>query len=253
MFLIFIKIISLAFKPLGIMLLLLTYSVFHKNSVKSKRITSVVLIFFFFFSLPVVNNLLLGYWEPSPKQISSLSNYDLGIILTGGIINENASKGENIFMGDSGDRAFQALRLYRAKKIKKVLISGGELFNPNSKLKTFEHNKIKEYLIINGVDTKDIIQENRSRNTFENAKFSSPYIKKYKSAVIITSAFHIRRAIACFKKQGHSLDFFPTSYLKTDEITNVIDFFPTTSAFKRNDILWNEMLGFIGYKLTGKI
>ena len=59
-----------------------------------------------------------------------------------------------------------------------------------------------EYLVKMGIDPRRIILEEDSTNTSENLEFSLSLIPKNASVVIVTSGFHIYRAVASGKKKG---------------------------------------------------
>jgi uncharacterized SAM-binding protein YcdF (DUF218 family) len=102
-----------------------------------------------------------------------------------------------ILGGDAGDRVFRALELHKAGAAPRFLISGaGDCF------------LIRDRLVLAGVNTNAIAMEPNSRNTRENAEFSIRLLKDQgvRSAIVITSWYHSRRALACFRKLGADLE-----------------------------------------------
>ena len=78
-----------------------------------------------------------------------------------------------------------------------------------------ESLETKKYLISHGIPKKDIITEHKSRNTKENAKFSAEILKKkYPNGkfILITSAWHMKRALLCFKRNNITIDGFATDF-----------------------------------------
>lgn len=103
-----------------------------------------------------------------------------------------------ILGGDAGDRTFRGLELYRANAAPKILISGdGDCF------------LIRSRLVLAGVNTNAILMEPFSRNTKQNAEFSVHLLRQkgMKRAIIVTSWFHSRRALACFRRFGSGIEF----------------------------------------------
>jgi uncharacterized SAM-binding protein YcdF (DUF218 family) len=101
--------------------------------------------------------------------------------------------------------------LYKLGKIKKILISGGSgsLLYPDES----ESEDLYDFCMIAGVRKKDILLENQSRNTHENAIYSLKIIEEENiegKVLLITSAFHMRRSIGCFKKEKIQFDSFST-------------------------------------------
>jgi len=71
---------------------------------------------------------------------------------------------------------------------------------------------------------------------------------------LITSAFHMKRAQACFKKQDVKFDVFSTDlYTGELEYTPFDLFVPNVGAIKTWTILIKEWLGMIAYKVAGYI
>ncbi|MGO4126574.1 YdcF family protein [Inquilinus sp. YAF38] len=93
--------------------------------------------------------------------------------------------------GDGPARAWQAAGLYRQGAAPKVLVTGfGDCEN------------IRRYMMDQGVPG-DVIQiECAARSTWENAVFSAPLLSAMgaRHAILVTSWFHTRRALACFRQ-----------------------------------------------------
>ncbi len=190
------------------------------------------------------------YYEDTNSKIEIKSNYEFGVVLTGGIIQNGV---EGIHLNGSGDRIWQALELYRNHKINKILITGGSP-KPKSSLRE-ESLKSKIYLEKNGVPSNDIILELEALNTYENAQKTAKYFKEQKvkpSILLISSAFHKKRAQACYLKAGLSTDFYPCSYISNPKLKpNIVSLMPSSSAFRDMDLLFKEWSGYIIYKIMG--
>lgn len=96
-------------------------------------------------------------------------------------------------------RAKAAIDLYKNKRAKKILITGGiGYFNKNKK--DTEANILYEYICSNGVNKDDIILECKSRNTYQNVKNSFELLSRIYninkiSIILITSDFHMKRCL----------------------------------------------------------
>jgi uncharacterized SAM-binding protein YcdF (DUF218 family) len=105
------------------------------------------------------------------------------------------------------------------------------------------------------VPAADILLEERSRNTRENAKYTQELLAKnpeIKSLVLVTSAFHQRRALGCFAKVGLRPQSFPADFYTTDRSwTPDYWLVPDMSALSRWSLLLHEMAGYFVYKVTG--
>lgn len=101
-------------------------------------------------------------------------------------------------------RINQGLKLYTSGLVNKILLSGG-IGSSNIDRKTPESIKMKNYLIDNGVPSKDIIMESNSRNTIENIYNSLDILKgmcnlSSTTFTLITSDFHMRRCLGLLSK-----------------------------------------------------
>lgn len=254
MFFVLSKTISFVLKPLGILFLFALLSLITKNHTKKKRLNGAFLILLYIFSCPaIINKFIKAYEFPSTK-IQNTKNYTYGILLTGGLVNESKSQGSALFLGPQGDRLWQTVELYRARKIRKIIISGGDGYDRKKENHATENDKAKEFLIKTGVSHEDILQEKDAVNTYENAKFTKKLVpQKTEKVLVITSGFHIKRAIACFKKQNIAAAGFATTPISENYPFKWQDLIPSMDAFKNADILANEVIGLVVYKILGYI
>lgn len=95
-------------------------------------------------------------------------------------------------------RARQGARLYAAGIAPRVLVSGGS-----------DCRSIRDVLLAEGVPRAAITVECRSTSTMENAAFSAPLLHALgvRKAVIVTSWFHTRRALLCFRSAAPEIAF----------------------------------------------
>ncbi|AFK02175.1 protein of unknown function DUF218 [Emticicia oligotrophica DSM 17448] len=256
MFYIASKFLSFFIMPMGILCLLLIYAIITKNRTKSKKATISAFIFLYIICNPFLNNELFLWWEVPPTSIINVKPHDIGIVLTGGVINEDKLPIENIFLGGSADRMGQAIELYKKGKIRKILISGGaiEILGKTQKL---EIEEMAKYMIISGVAKEDIILEKYAQNTRENAINCSKILKKYfpnQSYLLITSGFHLPRASKCFKKVGLKVDCFGADYISHERNFNWYNLIlPREGNFGSANLLFREVIGYNTYKVMGWI
>ncbi len=256
MFYILSKLLAFLLMPSGIILLLLFYILYHyKNRTKVKRATRVLTLFFFLCSSPWLSGKMAGRYEIPVRDISHYPVYDVGVVLTGGIMTEHLPATAGIHLNISGDRIWQALQLYKIRKIRKILISGFDQ-TAGEKNIIFEAELCRNFLITNGVNPADILLEKKARNTRENAIYSGKILKeKYPEAkiLLITSAFHMRRAEACFRKAGMKPDLHSTSFLAYHQPFSLSGFIPSASAFQTTTLLFKEWVGMAVYFAAGYI
>jgi uncharacterized SAM-binding protein YcdF (DUF218 family) len=200
----------------------------------------------------IINELCTAYEHPATSR-RKLEMHDIGIILTGGLMNEEKEPVDNLFLGSHADRFAQAILLYKEKKIKKILISGGDLKLISRPIKS-EGKLVAEFMIKCGVNPADIILENKSVNTYQNAKFTAELVrKKYpeQRLILLTSASHLPRAIACFEKQHLPVTPYGTDYMSKKRGFLWIQLIPSGYALEDAQTLLHEWIGYLTYKVMG--
>lgn len=105
-------------------------------------------------------------------------------------------------------RLDKGIELYNQGFAKYIIVSGGQ--GPGEDITEAEAMKI--YLISKGVDGKNIIMEDRSGNTLENIKNSKQIMdeKGFKTAVIISNKYHLKRASVMARKAGVNASYSGT-------------------------------------------
>lgn len=254
MFYILSKTFDVLLMPLTMAFIAIIYATIVKNRTRSRWIIGVSLLMLYLVSNPILVDVLLKWWEPVNYQTDT--TYEVGAVLTGGMTKRYDYTSKHVWHGKSGDRAVQAFELYKKGKIKKIIISGGERSFFGGKNNTSENDGIRQYLIDSGVRAEDIIQETNARNTRDNAVNTAKILKeqfKTNKCIVITSAFHIPRAMGCFEKAGVKPLAFPAHYLQENHDFWIDKLFPSEEALVAFYYVWHEMVGFATYKVMGYI
>lgn len=206
---------------------------------------------------PLLANTIFHYWEKPTNAISNNHSdvtYDYAVVLSGMASWDPAHDQYNF--GESADRLWEALRLHKNGKVKKILITGGNasIYYKQPPEAVILRNYLKEI----GIADSLILIETRARNTHENALYTTQIIKNTEQSnsplLLITSAYHMPRALACFAKSNlqctpYPVDFY-VPHIKTDFHSLVI---PSVAALEKWNILLHEWIGFLYYKLMGYI
>lgn len=197
-------------------------------------------------SIPLTAYILSKELEIPAMPISELNNAQAIVILGGGI-NGNSFEYESGVNANKGTLIRINYTAYLAKMSpnKLIVTSGGYTG------KYRDANVMKD-ILINAYNVKNpIITENKSRNTDENAKFVANILlpMHIKNVIVVTQAFHMRRAIMLFKKYG--LNPTPAStdyYISDDALTPVLSLIPTTGAMQQVSTIYHELIGYYIYK-----
>jgi uncharacterized SAM-binding protein YcdF (DUF218 family) len=231
--LILVKIMTWMASPIGFMLWgsLLGLIIFWLTRWKNyaRFLISLSIIQLAIFSSPIISGRLLGGLEERARLLEKSSQhaelilsgkkYAAIILLGGGVTPANPPNRPRPNLGSGANRAWHAVRLYRQGLAPKIIITGGRppSLETRENIQT-EAQAIKMLLIDFGIPDKVIFLEETARNTRENAEKIKPFLGEGRGA-LVTSAFHMPRAVATFKKQGLSVDAFPTDFNADPQIT----------------------------------
>src|SRR5690606_25038385 len=104
-----------------------------------------------------------------------------------------------------------------------------------------------------GMDITNIIFEGQSRNTYENALYSKRLAnpRPYENWLLITTAFHMPRAVGVFCKAGFPVIAYPVDHWTLPENLLRIEW-NFTAHFYDFNIALQEWVGLLVYRLTGK-
>ena len=191
MFYFFSKTITYLLTPAGWLITALLFAFFVKKAHYRRLAIGFGLCVFWLFGNSFLMNELALWWE-YPVQPNRLAFTDssnrVAVVLTGGMINGQKEipasaptqyGTQRFLLGHEADRAGQALYLYKTGAVQKILISGGAgdlPFQPTAV--SDEGQMTAQFLIVAGVRPMDVILENKSRNTHENALFTAPMLRK---------------------------------------------------------------------------
>jgi uncharacterized SAM-binding protein YcdF (DUF218 family) len=112
-----------------------------------------------------------------------------------------------------------------------------------------------DFLIQLGVPASDIVQENFSRSTYENAVECAKLVEPHniRKAVLVVDAVDMYRALRCCRNQGMELASSPCHYRATKFDASFFAFVPNAAAAGRCQRAWHEWLGTGWYWLKGRI
>ncbi len=255
MFFFLSKTLGYLVRPLVIicLLFLLAWLVKRPKLKRLLRIAGVILLFFF--SNEFIVNEVINAWEIKATPFSKIEQpYAYGILLTGTTQTEVGPE-DRVYVSSGADRINHSLYLYKLGHIKKLVISGGSGRIVDVGIR--EAEDLAELLVLMGMAREDIIIEKESRNTHESAvnvaKLLQP-LARPSDCLLITSASHMRRSLACFRKAGWTCDPFPTDFHgHYRRYSFDVLFIPKLEAIRWWEILFKEWTGYISYWLVGYI
>ena len=175
-----------------------------------------------------------------------------GILILGGATNPLLFKEfDQISLNGSAERLVESVMIIRKFEKAKVIFSGGSGIVNRSDL---GHSQVaKLFYKQMGVDTNKIFFEDKSRNTHENIIYSKKIAKPKKNEnwLLITSAFHMKRALLIAEKNNwkfipYAVDF---KNIKEFKLTPNLNLLSNLNSFQSG---LHEWLGLVSYYLMGR-
>jgi uncharacterized SAM-binding protein YcdF (DUF218 family) len=148
-------------------------------------------------------------------------------------------------------RCLYALELYRGWNSCQVLLSGGPSEGaPEGPLLA---DAMRDFMQARGVRPADLIVENRSRTTHENAVKCAAILRSrgIRRVVLVTDAKHMMRAALCFRHEGIEVVPAPCNYLTSKFQNRWDDYLPSPIGAGRIQEAFHEWLGIAYYRLRG--
>lgn len=256
MFFILSKILSFLISPFSWIAIGIVYTLFTKIPERKKKALIISSIIFLVFSNEFLAEEVIRSLESPNKNLTEKNHYDVAIVL-GGMINYDSENDKLIFNGNI-DRLLQTLILYRKGNVDKILISGGsgDMTYPDIK----ESELLLKFVTDLGFNKNDIWIETGSRNTRENALYSYDFLKtklehpEKQKYLLVTSATHMKRSVACFEKTGMKVDGYSTSRLAGPrKVTFQNTVIPKIWAIGMWEVFFHESIGYWSYKIAGYI
>jgi uncharacterized SAM-binding protein YcdF (DUF218 family) len=251
MYFYFSKLMGYILNPLAWIVIAMILAVFTRKPGKRKKFLIAAFLLLLIFTNPFIGDEAIRRWE-KPLTKAPTETYTAGIILGGDIASYDKAT-DRVLFRSGADRLMQAIELFNTGVIKKIIISGGPghiLYRDR-----MEADYIRNYLVNIGINESDIIYESRSMNTIENATFTAQLMKENNitgTALLITSALHMRRAVTTFEKQGVSVEPYPTSKITGERLYNIDHLLiPSVVTLKNWNLLIHEWIGYFAYKFMG--
>lgn len=227
------KLISSLFMPLsfGLVIGLVGLIALFKNKTKMAKIfLSLSFLWITLSAYAPISNLLISPLETQYKKLQTIPQGVKYIVLLG---------------GDMENRAWEVLRLYNKIDQVKIITTGyagrgdiPEAFKTTKKLQEI------------GIPKEDIVAFPNPKDTKEEAIQIKEYLKE-QQFILVTSSFHLPRAMALFQKEG--LDPIASSghflIKPSDKVFSV----PTAVNLQKTEIALHEYMGLLWAKLRGQI
>ena len=230
--------------PPGIFFLLFFFLAYCCWKRRQKRLSiTIFLVTFVFYlcSTSYVAGSLIGRLEDAYEPPSALPNADVIVVLGGGATSDTPDvTGTGTLCSIPANRLLTAVRLQKKLDIP-IVVSGGQIYEDSGREADIARRILKEL----GVSEDRIILENKSLNTTQNAQYTANILKEhnFKQPLLVTSAFHMERAMANFDKLGIAATPYPCDYMvNREKVFHFNKLAPSSQALEFTAIYMQENL-----------
>lgn len=215
--------------------------------------------------LLVTSNQLFASWLARSLEWQYLPPAEIPhtdvIVLLGGGTEPQQPPRDFPELNGAGDRLLHAAQLYQQGKAPAILASGGNITWLENRATT-PASDMAEILQLMGVPAGAIWQENQSQNTYENALFCARILKEkgITRVILVTSAMHMPRSVALFRKQGIEVIPSPADFSITtqgwQEMSSTpgawaVHLLPEAGSLSTISAVLKEYIGMFVYHLRG--
>lgn len=191
-------------------------------------------------SIGAVADRLMGDLERT-YDVPAEAQGDVIVMLGGGAIAEVQDvDGVGMLAQSPSSRLLTVLRLYYIHRLP-ILLSGGQVFSDTGS----EAEIARRVLRSLGVPDEMIYVEGNSLTTGQNARYSAEILRRegFVHPILVTSAFHLPRAVLNFEKEGVTVTPYPTDFwVSGDPQIYLIKFAPNAGALLTNTVYLQEKL-----------
>ena len=198
----------------------------------------------------------IGSWLYVPLETRFTSPPDSdavdGIVLLGGATSPGLTErwGQPV-LNQNSERLIAFVKLARRYPDARLVFAGVSSSLRPGRLR--EADVVKEVFRDIGFDANRVLYETRSRNTFENATFTHELVKPGAGErwLLVTSAFHMPRAIGCYRRAGWSVTAYPAGYRTSGRI-GLSWGLKASQRLRSFDLAAHEWIGLLAYCVLGR-
>jgi uncharacterized SAM-binding protein YcdF (DUF218 family) len=197
---------------------------------------------------PIGPLLLMTLEDRFPRQEPPAST--TGVVMLGGAVDIHITRArDSEAWNDQAERITATAELAHRFPSARIILSGGSGHTDG----VSESSVAKEALVSMGVPEGRLVLETRSRNTCENAIESivTAQPKTGEVWLLVTSASHMPRAMACFRAANFSVTPYPVDYHTrgSEDLHRIQE--SVVDGLADTDLAAHEWLGLITYRLAG--
>jgi uncharacterized SAM-binding protein YcdF (DUF218 family) len=251
------KLLNLLAQPLNwvLALLLLTALLRRLRPGAAGKPLAAALVLLLLMGFQALPDSLLGALEdryPEMAADADLRGYAGMVVLGGALVSGRISE-QRIYplLNDSAERMTVAVSLWQRQPGLRLVFSGGEgeLFGSGPS----EAERSLRFFTSLGLPPSALTLEARSQNTYENAIFTRqlPGVDARLPWLLVTSAWHMPRALATFQKAGWNVTPCPVDFRTGGSMPWIR--YDLRLGAEQWELLLHEWLGIAAYRLAARM
>lgn len=201
---------------------------------------------------PVANLLIIPLEERFSR--SSEEPAPTGVVVLGGSFDTVvAGSRKEIALTEAAERLTEVAELARKFPDARIVFSGGsgQLIYGGATEADLAAQMLESF----GVPRERLTLEGKSRNTVENARFTRAMVepKAGERWLLVTSAYHMPRAVGCFRAAGFPVEAWPVDFRTRGPQDALRPFASVSAGLRRTDVALREWVGLVSYRALGYI
>lgn len=266
MFLFLSKLLPLFVYPLGLACIFLLAALLLRRRLPwPGRLTVIALLLLWLAGNPLISMALVRSleWRYVPVEVTELRQVDAEVIIVLGGATRSVDFPRALpEINEAGDRLIYAAWLYQQQVAPRLVVSGGQPVWAGA-TPTTEAESMTWLLETMGVPPEAVWQEDRSRNTHENAVQVAALLQaaNVERAILVTSARHMPRSARIFARTDLEITPAPTDFtvtradwsyrLQSDWRVQIFNLLPTADNLQQTTQTLKEYIGIVVYGLRG--
>jgi uncharacterized SAM-binding protein YcdF (DUF218 family) len=176
-----------------------------------------------------------------------------GIVVLGGVEDARVATARGVHaINEAAERLTEAAALARRLPDAKIVFTGGAIELLTAP--TVGAEAAGRVLHDIGLGDDRLLLERKARTTWENAVYAKALAdpKPGERWLLVTSAWHMPRAMGAFRKAGFAVEPWPVDYRTAGEQDRIRFFESPVDGLRRLEFVLREWLGLVVYRISGR-
>lgn len=239
------RLLTLAVLPMGVVTLLLLVALWRRK----RRWIAAALITFYLSTTPLVGDRLVGLLENQYPEIGVGECPPANaVVVLGGLVSGVTRNDGRAVWSEAVDRFERGVQLMQAGRAPLLILTGGDV----PELGQTEGDVMRREAMTRGVPSESIHVVRGVANTEQEARAVAEFVqgRGIDTIILVTSAFHMRRAKMLFDRQDLEVIPFPADFRQmSGRSLELLDFVPQAGGVNNTEAALKEFYGLLYYSI----